>query len=179
MRLFRIGAVTSFPAIESLRRGTLLLAGVLLLLAVAINPTLARAGGGISSGGSNGGSGSDKSIDPSAITGVPRDYAKFSVILAGSTGLSPRVVAGWTLAEGGPKDNPLNMGPGNRYGTVRRGARAAEQNLRSDLYRNIMRSANRADTAQIDAIVASPWCPGCKGYNRLLRSTYHAVHVDG
>jgi hypothetical protein len=133
--------------------------------------------GGVSPSGTKGGSG--EQIEQSAITGVSSSYAKFTVILSSRTGLSPRVVAAWALAEGGPKDNPLNMGPGNHYGTVRKGARATEENLRSDLYRKVMRSAREADREQIDAIVASPWCTNCHGYRRLLRSTYRQVHVDG
>jgi hypothetical protein len=87
-------------------------------------------------------------------------------------------VAGWALAEGGPKDNPLNIGPGEKFGTVRGAARATAKHLRSDLYRGIMRSVKKADRAQIDAIVASPWCYKCRGYRKLLRSTYRQVRVD-
>jgi len=163
VRPSRIRAATHLP---------LLLA---VIATVFVAPAVAHAGGGISSGGS----GSGKAIEPSAIKGVSKEYAKFTAILASNTGLSARVIAGWTLAEGGPKDNPLNMGPGNHYGTVRRGARATEKNLRSDLYRGIMRSVKKADMSQIDAIVASPWCFKCKGYKRLLKSTYSRVHVDG
>ncbi len=175
MRRFRATAATAFPTVHTLPRGGLLLFAV--IASIVISPALAGgAGGGISPGGSKGGP--DKSLEPSSISGVSRKYAKFTAILASRTGISARVVAGWTLAEGGPKDNPLNMGPGNHYGTVRRGARATEKNLRSDLYRGIMRSVKKADMAQIAAIAASPWCPGCKGYRRLLRSTYRRVSVD-
>lgn len=140
-------------------------------------PVGAQAGGGVSTGGGNGGQDS-KSVDPSSISGVSRSYAKFASIVSSKTGLSARVVAGWTLAEGGPKDNPLNLGPGERYGTVNRGARATVQNLRGDLYKKVLRSASRSDMKQIDAIVASPWCYRCKGYKRLLKSTYSRVSVD-
>jgi hypothetical protein len=162
-------------------RVAVLLVGGLLILAVAIailaGPALARAGGGIPpGGGSNGGSG--KTLEASAISGVPRAYARFTVIVVRRTGLSARVVAAWTLAEGGPNDNPLNIGPGERFGGVRRGARATAKHLQGDLYRAVMRSAERRDMAQIDAIVASPWCYRCKGYRRLLRSTYSRVRVD-
>jgi hypothetical protein len=153
-----------------------ILPGILLVAAaMALTPATAQAGGGVSPGGPDKGV---KSVNASSISGVPRTYAKFTSILVGDTGLSPRVVAGWTLAEGGPRDNPLNIGPGRRYGTVRRGARATAKNLRTDLYRGIMRSAKRNDKRQINAIVASPWCPGCRGYKRLLRSTYRRVSVD-
>jgi hypothetical protein len=150
---------------------------VALAAAVLAGPTLARGGGGISpGGGTNGGSG--KSVEASAISGVSRAYARFTVVVVRRTGLSPRVVAGWTLAEGGPKDNPLNIGPGERFGTVRGGARATARHLRGDLYRGVMRSVEKSDMAQIDAIVASPWCYRCKGYRRLLRSTYRRVQID-
>jgi hypothetical protein len=146
---------------------------LVLATAIAVSPSFARGGGGISPGG-----GSDKGLEPSAISGVSRAYARFTVIVVRRTGLSPRVVAGWTLAEGGPKDNPLNIGPGERFGTVRGGARATAKHLRGDLYRRVMRSAAKSDMAQIDAIVASPWCYRCKGYRRLLRATYRRVRVD-
>jgi hypothetical protein len=151
------------------------LMGVTATVALATAPASAGSGGFSTDSGSQN---SDDKVDPSAISGVPRPYAKFTSILSGRTGLSPRVVAAWTLAEGGPKDNPLNMGPGNRYGTVRKGARATEKNLRNEMYRDVLRSANRADRAQIDAIVDSPWCYRCKGYRRLLRNTYRQVRVD-
>lgn len=145
--------------------------------AIAVIPAVAQAGGGLSPGGHDGNRGGK--VDASDISGVPRNYAKFSAIVSGKTGLSPRVVAGWTLAEGGPKDNPLNLGPGHRYGTVGKGARATVDNLRSDLYKGIMRSVKMADMKQIDAIVKSPWCYRCKGYKRLLKSTYSRVSVGG
>lgn len=162
---------------RSLRNRLALPSLLLVAAAIALTPAVAQAGGGVSPGDDDGNRGG-RSIDPSAIRGVSREYAKFTSILVGETGLSPRVVAGWTLAEGGPKDNPLNIGPGRRYGTVGKGARATAENLRSDLYRGVMRSVGRSDMRQIDAIVDSPWCPGCNGYKRLLRSTYSRVKVD-
>ena len=83
----------------------------------------------------------------------------------------------WALAEGGPKDNPLNIGPGNDYGTVGKGARATADLLREPLYRKIKRSADDSDGAQIKAIANSPWCTNCSGYGKLLRSTYSQVRV--
>lgn len=149
---------------------------VIVAATFASLPMAAQAGGGVSTGG--GGGRDSKTVDPSSISGVSRNYAKFASIVSGKTGLSARVVAGWTLAEGGPKDNPLNLGPGERYGTVNRGARATVKNLRSDLYKDVMRSVRRSDMKQIDAIVASPWCYRCKGYKRLLKSAYSQVSVD-
>ena len=149
----------------------------MMAICIAALPGVAQAGGGLSTGGGGGGK-DGRSVAPSDISGVSRSYAKFASIVSGKTGLSARVVAGWTLAEGGPKDNPLNLGPGERYGTVNRGARATVKNLRGDLYKKVMRSATRSDMKQIDAIVASPWCYRCKGYKRLLKSTYSRVSVD-
>lgn len=151
---------------------------LLLLSAVAfaaLTASVRADTGGIGSAGPN--QGSAKPIVASAISGVSSVYAKFTVLVTDRTGLSPRVVAAWTLAEGGPKDNPLNLGPGDRYGTVRAGARATVENLRGDLYRNIMRTVGEPDLNQIDAIVASPWCYRCPDYKRLLRSTYRRVRV--
>lgn len=147
-----------------------------LALLLLILPAAAEAGsggvgpGGPSSGGGGGGSGGE-------IEGLSPSYTKFSESLADRTDLSLRVIGAWTLAEGGPKDNPLNIGPGRRYGTVGKGVRATATLLRHSLYRNVMASTDGSDGIQIKAIAASPWCPGCRGYKRLLRSTYRSVSV--
>lgn len=178
MQTSRIGPERRSPGAAAGVVGVLAAAVLLAVVtSTLIAPTLARAGGGIAPGGGPGG-GSGKALEASAISGVPRAYARFTVIVVRRTGLSARVVGAWTLAEGGPDDNPLNIGPGERFGTVRRGARATANHLRGDLYRDVMRSVERSDMAQIDAIAASPWCYRCKGYRRLLRSTYSRVHVD-
>lgn len=109
------------------------------------------------------------------VKGVSKAYASFSRQVAAGTGLSVKVVAAWCLAEGGPDDNPLNIGPGNHYGSVSGGAKATIKLLRTSLYKNVMRSAGKSDSEQISAIAASPWCPGCAGYEQLLRSTYERV----
>lgn len=147
-----------------------------LACVVLAAPALADTGG-VGATGPDTGSGSGGKIEESSISGVSGVYAKFTVIVADGTGLSPRVIAAWTLAEGGPKDNPLNIGPGNEYGTVRGGARATVEHLHGDLYRKVMRTVGQSDMAQIDAIVASPWCYRCPGYKRLLRSTYRRVRI--
>lgn len=148
-----------------------------LALLLLILPAAAEAGsGGVGPGGPSSGGG--KSGDSGGeIEGLSRSYAKFSESLADRTDLSLRVVGAWTLAEGGPKDNPLNIGPGRRYGTVGKGVRATATLLRHSLYRKVMASTDDPDGVQIKAIAASPWCPGCRGYKRLLRSTYHSVSV--
>jgi len=154
-----------------------LLAALALALTLLILPAAAQAGsGGLGPGGSgSSGTGSGSGGD---IEGLNPSYAKFSEKLAGQTDLSLRVVGAWTLAEGGPKDNPLNIGPGRRYGTVNKGVRATATLLRHSMYSDVMASVSQPDKSQINAIVASPWCPGCRGYKRLLNSTYKAVEVS-
>ena len=146
-----------------------------LALLFSVLPAAAQAGsGGVGPGGPNtGGDGGSAG----EIEGLPPSYTKFSESLADRTDLSLRVVGAWTLAEGGPKDNPLNIGPGHSYGTVGKGVRATATLLRNSLYRNVMASTDDSDGMQIKAIAASPWCPGCRGYKRLLRSTYARVTV--
>jgi hypothetical protein len=149
------------------------LAAVVALAALA--PAAQAASGGV---GPSGGT-SPTSSQGGSLEGVPPTYEKFSNLVVKRTGLSLRVLGAWSLAEGGPKDNPLNIGPGNKYGTVRKGAKATTQLLKgSELYRDIMRSAGGTDIEQIRAIGNSPWCTGCKGYNRLLRSAYRSVTVE-
>ncbi|MFN8152416.1 MAG: hypothetical protein U0R24_15000 [Solirubrobacterales bacterium] len=156
-----------------------LLAALALALFLLIAPAAAQAGdsGGVGPGGTDttGGTGSSGAGE---IEGLSPEYTKFSKKLSSKTELSLRVVGAWTLAEGGPKDNPLNIGPGRRYGTVNKGVRATASLLKgSSLYEGVMESVNEADGLQIKAIANSPWCPGCRGYARLLRSTYKNVEV--
>lgn len=152
-----------------------LLTCLALVLALLILPAAARAGsGGVGPGGTGEGGGGGSTGD---IEGLSPSYAKFSKLVAGKTRLSLRVVGAWTLAEGGPRDNPLNIGPGHHYGTVGGGARATANLLRHSLYRDVLASAGEADPLQIGAIAASPWCPGCRGYERLLKRTYRSVRV--
>jgi hypothetical protein len=143
-----------------------------LLLSLLAGPS-AFASGGVTPGEGNGGGGSGK------LKGVPPSYAKFSDLVSDKTRLSLRVLGAWSLAEGGPKDNPLNIGPGQHFGTVGKGARATTQLLRQPTYRTIKRSAGLSDGEQINAIANSRWCPGCHGYGKLLRSAYNQVKVKG
>jgi hypothetical protein len=150
------------------------LAAVVAIAALA--PAAHAASGGIDP---SGGTSPTTTSPDGTLEGVPPTYVKFSNLVVDKTGLSLRVLGAWSLAEGGPKDNPLNIGPGERYGTVRKGARATTRLLKgSELYRDIMRSAGGTDIEQIRAIGNSPWCTGCKGYNRLLRSAYRSVTVE-
>lgn len=145
-----------------------------LAMLLLIVPAAAQAGsGGVGPGGPNGGGNGSGG----EINGLSPSYTKFSEALADRTDLSLRVVGAWTLAEGGPKDNPLNIGPGRRYGTVGKGVRATATLLRHSLYRDVLASTDDSDGMQIKAIAASPWCPGCRGYKRLLRGTYRSVSV--
>ncbi len=174
---------------STIRRAAATAAALALLLLIL--PAAAEAGsggvgpggsgstgpGGVGPGGPGSGGGPGSSYSGAEIDGVSRSYAKFSLLLATKTDLSLRVVGAWTLAEGGPKDNPLNIGPGRRYGTVRKGVRATSALLRHSRYRRVMASTDDPDGMQIRAIAASPWCPGCRGYKRLLRSSYRRVSV--
>ena len=114
-----------------------------------------------------------------SVQGIKKSYSDFSVLVASGTGLSLRVVGGWTLAEGGPDDNPLNIGPGKHYGSIEAGAEATIALLKTSAYKGVMASAGKSDDAQMDAIAASPWCPGCAGYRKLLQRTYDSVKANG
>ena len=112
------------------------------------------------------------------VKGVKASYATFSQAVAKGTGLSTRVVAAWCLAEGGPDDNPLNIGPGQHFGSVSGAANATVKLLHTSLYKGVIASAGKSDKSQIHAIVLSPWCPGCAGYEALLLGTYARVTVS-
>lgn len=114
-----------------------------------------------------------------AVEGVDSSYWKFIALVAAGTGLSPRVVAAWVQAEGGPIDNPLNIGPGRRYGTDVNAAKETIKLLKSSIYRDIMATAGKSDQDQLAAIVGSSWCPGCADYGHLLTSVYDDVSVSG
>lgn len=111
------------------------------------------------------------------LQGVSPDYAEFCYLVAKGTGLSLRVLGAWCLAEGGPPYNPLNIGPGNTYSGVKGGANATISTLHGSLYKGVLASVNGTDQEQIKAIVASPWCPECAGYEELLLGTYERVSV--
>ncbi len=169
-----VGVVPSHMDIgsaRSTRTPTLAIALVASLLAILVvaGGAAARSGGIDSGGGKSSWSGKLKGVSPS--------YAKFAGKVSKKTRLSLRVMGAWSLAEGGPKDNPLNIGPGKRFGTVGKGARATTHLLHEDRYRRILRSRDLSDGMQIKAIANSPWCPGCHGYGRLLHHAYKQVKV--
>jgi hypothetical protein len=113
------------------------------------------------------------------VTGVSKAYSDFAVLVSAGTGLSLRVVGGWALAEGGPDDNPLNIGPGRHFGSIEAGAKATIALLSTPLYKGIIASANGSDQQQLRGIAASSWCPGCGGYLGLLQRTYESVQAHG
>lgn len=65
----------------------------------------------------------------------------------------------WTKAEGGPIDNPLNIGPGRRYGSEAAAARATISLINGSSYYKGIRAAALTGNGdkQIAAIKASPW----------------------
>lgn len=153
---------------RSALRAALATAAVLLALPGAV----ARAGGG--------GIGPDGDVGDVDISGVPRAYERFANVVIDRTGLSIRVVGAWALAEGGPNDNPLNIGPGREYGNAAGAARATARILRTPVYAPILASALQPDPTQIRAIARSPWCTACgRRYLRLLRAAYRRVAVVG
>ena len=114
------------------------------------------------------------------LQGISKAYAEFCYLVAKGTGLSLRVLGAWCLAEGGPDYNPLNIGPGNVYGSVKGGAHATIETLRGSLYKGVLASVNGSDQEQIKAIAESPWCPAsaCPGYEELILGTYSRVSVS-
>lgn len=115
------------------------------------------------------------------LSGVTDTQARFAILVSSGTGISPRVIAAWELAEGGPDDNPLNIGPGNHYGDTDGAAKATVTLLHSSLYKGILAAAQsgKNDAAVIHAIAASPWCPNCAGYEALLLGTLARVGITG
>lgn len=113
------------------------------------------------------------------IEGVTENQARFVILVTSGTKLNPSVIAAWVLAEGGPDDNPLNIGPGNHYGDVDGAAKATVALLHTSAYKGIMASVGKSPQEQIHAIAASPWCPNCPGYEALLLGTLGRVSITG
>lgn len=103
-------------------------------------------------------------------------YGPFAEQVASETGLSLRVIGAWCIAEGGPEDNPLNMGPGDHFGTAANAAKEASKNMAGPLYEeshpSILGSIGGTDQEQIHAIAISPWC-GEAGYEELILGVYN------
>lgn len=106
--------------------------------------------------------------------------AGFSNRVAEGTGLDARVIWAWVLAEGGPHDNPLNIGPGRHYGSTKDAADATIRLLKTPTYSGIRRAASGSAEDQIRAIAASAWVGPSdpmkgKPYENLLRGTLQRV----
>jgi hypothetical protein len=85
----------------------------------------------------------------------------FLSYVSAKTGLAPNVIRAWMLAEGGPSDNPLNIGPGRHYGSPQHAASATVSLLHNSRYAGILRAAHRgSEKDQLAAIAASPWDAG-------------------
>jgi len=118
---------------------------------------------------------------------LPRDVAEFALPLVAQTGLSLGVILAWMKAEGGPKDNPLNIGPGRHYGSPAAAARATSALLRTPPYAAILRAAKSGnDSAQLHAIAWSPWNGGPRAaptvhstYESLLKRVYRELTHGG
>jgi len=116
-------------------------------------------------------------------SGLP--HAQFINLVRVGTGLSFRVVVAWTTAEGGPTDNPLNIGPGRRYGSPTAAAAAVVALLRKDVtnrygYASILASAGKKDSDQLKAIVLSSWDAGhYGGAGQNLEATYNRLFPSG
>lgn len=101
------------------------------------------------------------------------DVIPFATSVEKGTGLEFHTVLGWYAAEGGPEDNPLNIGPGKHYGSMEAAAAATVELLtKSGLYKDVISIARSSDdiAAEARAIAYSPW----KGEDGLPRSRYEA-----
>jgi hypothetical protein len=103
----------------------------------------------------------------------------FAQQVSRGTGLNETVVDAWVLAEGGPDDNPLNIGPGQHFGSPISAAAAVVRLLHQPLYTSVLSAANHTPEEQITAIANSPWNGGAKApvkvhtdYAALIRGVY-------
>lgn len=106
------------------------------------------------------------------LTGAGQ-YTAFCEQVAEETGLSLRVLGAWAVAEGGPEDNPLNIGPGQHFGSASGAAEASSNLLKTQPYSGVMATAGGPDTQQIHEIAISPWC-GEAGYEQLILGVYNS-----
>lgn len=119
---------------------------------------------------------------PQALTPGQRVFAR---LLQAGTGLSFRVIFTWIKSENGPDDNPLNIGPGNHYGSATKAAVATIALLRSPRgrqygYDKILASAAKGDNEQLRAIAESSWDAGHYGGNgQNLVNTYKYYFPKG
>lgn len=122
---------------------------------------------------------------------LTKEKARFINLMRIGTGLSFRTLYTWVTLEGGPDDNPLNIGPGNHYGNGTKAAAASIALLRSPKsvqydYNLIIASANKSDSEQLKAIALSDWNGGPLAgpevhieYAKRLQNTYNAAFPTG
>jgi len=116
--------------------------------------------------------------------GVGATHGTFIRLVAAGTGLSFRTVTAWTAQENGPVDNPLNIGPGNHYGSNTKAAAATIALLRKDVtnrngYRDILASAGKKDELQLTAIINSKWEATHYAGGMRLFDTYNSLFPSG
>lgn len=92
---------------------------------------------------------------------------RFAWEVGGATGLNLIVIQCWVIAEGGPIDNPLNIGPGRHYGSLDSAALATIRVLHQSNMSMILDAKGKGPDAQIEAIKASPWDAGHYGNGSL------------
>jgi len=100
---------------------------------------------------------------------------QFIDLVAQMSGLSRAVLSTWVQAEGGPNDNPLNIGPGRHYGSASNAAAATLRVLHQSNMSMILRAAHGSDQQQIDAIAYSPWDTGHTGLDTAVKRHYLAL----
>lgn len=130
---------------------------------------------GLGGGGGNGTNTTVVGGQDGTLSGpISQPEGEFSVGVAKSTGLDPRTVGGWVLAESGNAEknpdgnyNYLNIGPHSTdptYQSLDGAISATNKLLHGGLYDNILASAGKTIAQQAAAIYNSPWCAGgCYG----------------
>lgn len=139
------------------------------------NNTFYGTGGGVTAGSSSADAGVISPVSGNIIGLNNPDHEEFCQLVAGGTGLSLRVLAAWCDSEGGPADNPLNIGPGNTYGSIQAGAQATVDLLKSGTYDGIIASAGKPDVKQIKAIASSRWLTGQEVFTQTYFDNIYAI----
>lgn len=122
---------------------------------------------------------------------LTKGRSQFITAMRIGTGLSFRTLYTWVTLEDGPDDNPLNIGPGNHYGSSAKAAIASLALLRGPNaikydYNLIIASAGKKDAEQLKAIAISDWNGGPLAgaevhveYAKRLQSTYNRLFPSG
>ena len=122
---------------------------------------------------------------------LTKEKSRFINLMRIGTGLSFRTLYTWVQLEGGPDDNPLNIGPGNHYGNGTKAAAASIALLRGRSahaygYDAIIGSAGKKDADQLKAIAVSAWNGGPLAgpevhieYANRLQNTYNSLFPSG